>query len=95
MVFPFSRALFGKAAAEAAALRASGLAVDLVLEEKKPKWLFKQAERVGAAYVVLLGDSEAEKGVVQVKNLAKGTQSEVRMGEVADFITQDSQSAQE
>ena len=50
---------------------------------------------MGAAYVVLLGDSEAEKGVVQVKNLAKGTQSEVRMGEVADFITQDSQSAQE
>ena len=43
VVFPFSRSLFPAAARVAASLRAADLSVDLVLEEKKPKWLFKQA----------------------------------------------------
>jgi hypothetical protein len=35
-------------------------------QEKKTKWLFKHAERLGAKAVVLIGDAEAEQGVAKV-----------------------------
>jgi len=91
VVFPFSRALFPAAAAMATSLREQNLSVDLVLEEKKPKWLFKQAERVGASHVIILGEDEVAKGVAQVKNLATGQQSEVVLAEVPAFLTKEKQ----
>lgn len=38
----------------AATLRAAGCAVDMVLQPKKTKWLFKHADRLDAKFVVLL-----------------------------------------
>ena len=32
--------------------------MDLVLDERKPKWVFQRADRIGAAAVVLLGEEE-------------------------------------
>lgn len=87
IVFPFSRDLFPAAVSVASDLRRSGVSVDLVLEEKKPKWLFKQAERVGASYVVLMGQDEVSKNVVQVKELETGEQSEVAIADVAAFLS--------
>ena len=66
------------------------MSVDLVLEEKKTKWLWKQADRVSARFVVLLGEDEAAKGVVNVKNLATGKQSEVPVADVAAYIQSES-----
>lgn len=71
----------------ASSLRQAGISADLVLEEKKPKWLFKQADRVGASYVLLLGDDEVAKNVVQVKELSTGLQSEVALADVAAFLS--------
>lgn len=48
LVVPQDEALRGAATALAARLRAAGKSVDLVLEPKKLKWAFRQAERVGA-----------------------------------------------
>ena len=90
VVYPFSRAQFGGAAAVAATLRSADVSVDLVLEEKKTKWLWKQADRVSARFVVLLGEDEAAKGVVNVKNLATGKQSEVPVADVAAYIQSES-----
>ena len=48
LVYPMSAELRPAAMAIAAKLRASGRAVDLVLEDgKKPKWAFKHADRAG------------------------------------------------
>ena len=90
VVYPFSRAQFGGAAAVAATLRSADVSVDLVLEEKKTKWLWKQADRVSARFVVLLGEDEAAKGVVNVKNLSTGKQSEVPVADVAAYIQSES-----
>ena len=79
LVFPMSAELRPAAMALAARLRASGRAVDLVIEDgKKPKWAFKHAERSGAKRVVLLGEKEWENGMVRVKNLETREEEDVK-----------------
>jgi len=79
LVFPMSAELRPAAMALAARLRASGRAVDLVIEDgKKPKWAFKHAERSGAKRVVLLGEKEWENGTVRVKNLETRAEEDVK-----------------
>jgi histidyl-tRNA synthetase len=81
VVFAMDEARRPEACACAAKLRAAGRSVDLVLEPgKKLKAALKQAERVGAARVVLVGGREwDEKGCVVVKDMAARTQEEVKV----------------
>ena len=64
-------------------LRKAGRRVDLVLEPKRMKWAFKQAERVGARRLVIVGGDEWARGCVMVKDLAKFDQAEVAVDELA------------
>ena len=66
----------------AASLRESGRTVDLVLEDKKAKWAFKQAERIGAERVILLGEKEWEAGNVRVKDLATREEVDVKIDDL-------------
>ena len=50
VVFAMGAELRPQAAKAAAALRAAGVAVDLVLEDKKTKWVFKHADRLQAGH---------------------------------------------
>ena len=59
------------------ALRAAGVQVDLVLEDKKMKWIFKHADRTNAPYVILFAPQEADQGLVRVKCMADGEQEDV------------------
>jgi histidyl-tRNA synthetase len=43
--------LYPAAITVAAKLRQAGQSVDLVLEDKKPKWAFKHADRIGAKFL--------------------------------------------
>jgi len=79
VVFPFGSEQRPAAIKAAAALRGAGMSVDLVMEVKKTKWVFRHAERLGASKVILIGDQEAEKGVVKVKDMATGEQEEVEV----------------
>ena len=82
LVFPLSESLRPAAMSVAAKLRESGRTVDLVLEDKKAKWAFKQAERIGAERVVLLGEKEWEAGNVRVKNLATREEVDVPVDDI-------------
>jgi len=77
VVFAFSEDLRGPAQQVAAALRASGRSVDLVLEKKKTKWAFGHADARGAERLVLIAPHEWEQGLVRVKDMASGQQSDV------------------
>lgn len=68
----------------AAKLRAAGRSVDLILEPKKMKWAFKQAERCGATRLLLVGAEEWQKGTVAVKDLAAREQKEVSVDKLAE-----------
>ena len=70
----------------ATALRDSGKKVDMVLQNKKTKWLFKHADKLDAKYVVLLAPQEAEQGLVRVKCLADGEQQDVPFADIVDAI---------
>jgi histidyl-tRNA synthetase len=62
----------------AARLRAAGRAVDVVLEGgKKMKWAFRQAERCGAARMVMVAPEEWARGQVRVKELATREEEDV------------------
>ena len=57
--------------------RAQGQSVDLVLEEKRLKWVLKHANRCGAERLLLLAPEEWERGFVKVRDLATGVESEI------------------
>jgi len=80
-------ALRSTAMSAASTLRQSGIAVDMVLEAKKPKWIFKHADRLGVSHVVLAAPQEAEKGLIRVKRMADGEQADVPVAELGSYIT--------
>jgi histidyl-tRNA synthetase len=77
VVFGMGSELRGSAMQVAGRLRSSGRSVDLVLEEKKMKWVFKHAERCGAARLVMVMPDEWAAGNVRIKNLDTGEESTV------------------
>ncbi|XP_010684042.2 histidine--tRNA ligase, chloroplastic/mitochondrial [Beta vulgaris subsp. vulgaris] len=74
--------LQGAAALVASTLRQKGQSVDLVLESKPMKWVFKRAARVNARRLILIGSSEWQRSTVAVKILSTGEQYEVKLDEL-------------
>ncbi|KAL6654977.1 hypothetical protein ACP70R_005803 [Stipagrostis hirtigluma subsp. patula] len=81
IVFPLDEELEGPASSIASSLRKKGRAVDLV-EDKRLKWVFKHAERINASRLILVGNSEWERGMVRVKILSTREEFEVKAGEL-------------
>ena len=81
-VIPLNSDLRNAAVMVAASLRNSGRTVDLVLEDKKMKWVFKHAERVGAKRLVLLAPDEWSRKMVKIKDLDTGEESEISISEL-------------
>ncbi len=79
VVFGMGAALRGAAMQVAAKLRSGGRTVDLVLEDKKMKWVFKHAERCGAARLVMIMPDEWAEARVRIKDLDTGEESTVAM----------------
>lgn len=78
VVFAFEAPLRGPAQQVAQRLRAAGRSVDLVLEDgKRMKWAFRHADNVGAQRIVLLAPDEWAKGVVKVRDLVSGEETDV------------------
>ncbi|HXE78170.1 MAG TPA: histidine--tRNA ligase [Rhodanobacter sp.] len=67
-------------------LRTAGIATEVVLEGGKLAKQFKYADRAGIRYVLVLGESELAKGVVTVKDLQHGEQSEVARATLVDAL---------
>lgn len=74
----------------AARLRRSGVAVELDIARRKPNKVAAHADHLGATYLVLVGDRDLEAGTVQVKHLADGARTEVAIGDVADWLLEQS-----
>jgi histidyl-tRNA synthetase len=65
----------------AGALRAEGLACDLDYADRSAKGQFKQADRAGARYAVVIGDEELAAGVCSLRDMATGEQRMVTVME--------------
>ncbi|HEY5657182.1 MAG TPA: histidine--tRNA ligase [Myxococcota bacterium] len=76
VVFAFGAAERPSAVRLATALRGQGRSVELVLGEPKLKRALADADRAGARRFYLIGPEERARGVVAVRDLASGEQSE-------------------
>jgi histidyl-tRNA synthetase len=63
----------------AAALREEGLSCDLDYAGRNARGQFKQADRAGARFAVVIGDEELAKGVCSLRDMVSGEQREVRI----------------
>ena len=67
-------------------LRAAGLRVDLYPEADKLGKQFKYAGALGVPFVAVLGEEEAAKGQVALKDMRTGEQQAVLRGEVVELV---------
>jgi histidyl-tRNA synthetase len=68
-------------------IRKAGLIVETDYMERSVKAQMKYANKIGAKKVVIIGDDELEKGLVKVKDMATGEQTEVALAELAGLFT--------
>lgn len=77
VVFSMDESLREAAMRVSSKLRSTGRTVDLVLEPKRMKWVFKHAERTGAERLVMLMPDEWSSGRVKIKDLETGDEMDV------------------
>ncbi|GMV43387.1 MAG: histidine--tRNA ligase [Myxococcales bacterium] len=70
----------------ATALRAVGLRADLYPDDDKLKKQLKYADSRGIRHAVIQGPDERDRGVIAVKDLQTGAQSEVALDALADAL---------
>jgi histidyl-tRNA synthetase len=73
-------------------LRHGGLICEADFMDRPLKGQFKQAERVKARYLLIQGDEEIAKGVINVKNAETGVQETVELGQLYQYLVQGIQS---
>ncbi|MBQ4054886.1 MAG: histidine--tRNA ligase [Clostridia bacterium] len=71
-----------KAAAIASALRARGLQIDHDLVGRSLKAQMKYADKTGARYTLILGDSEIESGKGQLRSMSDSSQTEIDLNDI-------------
>ena len=67
-------------------LRAAGINADSDIMGRSLKAQMKYADKIGARYVCILGDSEIESGKAVLKEMATSEQTEVELDKIAEFI---------
>ena len=88
VVFAMNASMYGAAIEVAKTLRGTGQKVDLVLEHKKPKWVFKHADRLQAKHCVVIGQTEYAEGKVAIKDLESGEQITVEMDGLEEWAAE-------
>ena len=79
-----------KALSLTTALRDEGFFVEYDLVERGIKPQMKYADKIGARFVIVLGDNEIESGSAKLKNMATGEQKDITLGEgFIDAFTQE------
>lgn len=86
-IAPMGDAAVTKASAICEGLRREGIKAESDLVGRSLKAQMKYADKIGAHYTLILGDSELESGVAQLKDMTNSTQREVRIDEIAAELT--------
>lgn len=85
LFFNLGEAEVAKAMVLAQTLRSQGIACEVFHENSKFDKQFKYAEKKSIPFIAVLGSKELEQGVVNLKNLATGTQQQVRFDDLVHF----------
>ena len=74
--------------------RSVGLRAEMGYDEKSLRSQLRRANRLGAAFTVMMGERELAAGKVALKNMQGGEQEEMPLAEVIDYIQQRAQAGQ-
>ena len=69
-------------------LRQRGIACEMELSARKVQAQMRRANKCGALQVIIRGDSELEKGIFVLKNMADSSQCEVELPELMKLLTE-------
>ncbi len=69
-------------------LRRRGIKAECDVMSRSLKAQMKYADKIGAKYTLILGDSEIDAGRAVIKNMATSEQTEIEISGAADFILQ-------
>lgn len=67
-------------------LRQQGISCEKDLVGRSFKAQMKYADKIGAAYVVVIGDDEISSGIVKLKDMETGESTEVKISELATIM---------
>lgn len=67
-------------------LRDNGYRAEAALEDRPLKAQLKMADRSGGSYAVIIGEQELRDGVVTLRDMAKGTQEQMKREEVVSWL---------
>ena len=84
-------ATIGKQAEELCAklvygLRASGFGVQNDLMGRSVKAQMKAADKLGARFTLVMGDTEVETGKAKIRDMQDGTEVEIELGGIAEYL---------
>ena len=85
-IAPLGESASKKAIAIADLLRKEGFYVETDLMGRSVKAQMKYADKIGAAFSVVLGDTEIESGKCVIKNMADGKQTDCELEKIPDKI---------
>ena len=83
---PMGEKEYEKAFEIASALRLSGVNAEIDHMARGIKAQFKYADKIKAKLVGVLGSSELESGVLKIKNMADGSEEDVKLECVKDYV---------
>jgi histidyl-tRNA synthetase len=67
-------------------LRDSGIQTELAFGDRALKGAMKAADKSGARYVVVLGDSELNRGIIELKRMSDGVSSSVKIDQLTEEL---------
>lgn len=67
-------------------LRNSGVQTELAFGDRALKGAMKAADKSGARYVVVLGDSELNRGIVELKRMSDGVSASVKIDQLSEEL---------
>ena len=70
----------------AAAVRASGFTAEIAFGDRSLKGAMKGADKSGARFAAVIGDSERESGVIELKRMSDGTSISVKISELQKVL---------
>jgi histidyl-tRNA synthetase len=85
-IAPMGKAARTKSLEIVSKLRASGIYAECDICARSLKAQMKYADKIGAKYTLILGDSELESGKAQLKNMRESSQEEIEINNICEVI---------
>lgn len=88
-IAPLGEGAVAKALSIVSALRDKGIYAECDICARSLKAQMKYADKIGAEYTLIIGDSELESGRAQLKNMKKSEQREIEIDNIYNALTEE------